>query len=52
MHNGQPSERADPLATRRWRRVLIVSGITLAVLVLTAVAVYTVAFLILAPMMQ
>ena len=40
-------QNANPL-----RRVLVIAGIVLAVLLLTGVAIYTAAFLILAPMMQ
>lgn len=42
----------DEPGTRRMRRVLVMAGSTLAVLILVAVAVYAVAFLMLAPMMQ
>ncbi|WNG88929.1 hypothetical protein C6A87_006910 [Mycobacterium sp. ITM-2016-00317] len=38
--------------TNPLRRILAVAGITLAVLILTVVATYAGAFLILAPMMQ
>lgn len=46
------TKRADDVGTRRVRRVLVLAGATLAVLVLVAVAVYAVAFLLMAPMMQ
>ena len=35
----------------RLRRIAVIAGIALAIVILLAVAVYTVAFLILAPMM-
>ena len=35
-----------------WRRVLVVVGLVLAVLILVVVAIYAGAFIILAPMMQ
>jgi hypothetical protein len=38
--------------TRTVRRIAITAGIVLAALIVTAAAVYAVAFLILAPMMQ
>ncbi|MDN4520206.1 MULTISPECIES: hypothetical protein [Mycolicibacterium] len=40
-------QNTDPL-----RRILVIVGIVLAVLLLAGVALYTAAFLILAPMMQ
>jgi hypothetical protein len=43
-------ERADH--GRPMRRVLIVVGLVLAVLILVAVAIYAGAFIMLAPMMQ
>lgn len=39
------------IRARRLRRVVVIAGITLLVLVLVAVAIYVVAFVILAPMM-
>ena len=38
--------------TRSLRRILIITGLVLAVLILMGVAIYAGAFLILAPMMQ
>ena len=46
------AKRTGEPGTRRLRRVLVVAGSTLAALILVAVAVYAVAFLMLAPMMQ
>jgi hypothetical protein len=37
---------------RRLRRILVTTGIVLVGLILAAVAIYAVAFIILAPMMQ
>jgi hypothetical protein len=45
------SETTEIERTRRLRRVAIIAGITLAALVLVAVAVYVVAFVILSPML-
>jgi hypothetical protein len=45
MDDIQPTER-------RLRRILVTTGIVLAALILAVVAVYAVAFIILAPMMQ
>ena len=39
------------IGERRLRRVAVITGITLVVLILVAVAVYVIAFIILAPMM-
>ncbi len=39
-------------STRLLRRILIAIGLVLAVLILAVVAIYAVAFIILAPMMQ
>jgi hypothetical protein len=38
--------------TRSLRRILIIAGLVLAVLILVGVAIYAGAFVILAPMMQ
>ncbi|MEC9325938.1 MAG: hypothetical protein VYB90_19065 [Actinomycetota bacterium] len=46
------TKRVDEPGARRLRRVLVVAGSTLAALILVAVAIYAVAFLLLAPMMQ
>ncbi|WP_348730982.1 hypothetical protein [uncultured Mycolicibacterium sp.] len=46
------AKRTDEPGSKRSRRVLVVAGWTLAALILVAVAVYAVAFLMLAPMMQ
>jgi hypothetical protein len=45
-------DHADPNDTRPLRRILIVVGLVLGVLILIAVAIYAGAFIILAPMMQ
>jgi hypothetical protein len=45
-------DQAEPTDTRPLRRILIAVGLVLAVLILTAVAIYAGAFIILAPMMQ
>ena len=50
MDETQPQERTAD--TRPLKRVLVTSGLILATLILVAVAIYAVAFLILAPMMQ
>jgi hypothetical protein len=42
---------APDVGGRRLRRVVVITGITLIVLILVAVAVYVIAFIILAPMM-
>jgi hypothetical protein len=42
---------ATDVGARRLRRVVVITGITLIVLILVAVAVYVIAFIILAPMM-
>lgn len=39
------------IGARRLRRVAVITGITLVVLILVAVAVYVIAFIILAPVM-
>jgi hypothetical protein len=44
-------DHAEP-DTRPLRRILIMLGMVLAVLILIVVAIYTGAFIILAPMMQ
>ena len=43
-------DTADARA-RRLKRVAVIAGITLAVLILVAVGIYVIAFVILAPMM-
>jgi hypothetical protein len=45
------SETTEIERTRRLRHVAIIAGITLAALVLVAVAVYVIAFVILSPML-
>lgn len=52
MEEIQPRNGVDDADTRSLRRILIVVGLVLAVLILVVVAVYAGAFLILAPMMQ
>jgi len=52
MEMRRTSHSGDTHTERPLRRVLIVAGLVLAVLILIAVAVYAGAFLILAPMMQ
>jgi hypothetical protein len=52
MNDNRPEDRADTANNPILRRILIAAGIVLVALALTAVAVYAVAFLILAPMMQ
>jgi hypothetical protein len=42
----------DATAARPLRRILIIVGLVLAVLILVGVAIYAGAFIILAPMMQ
>jgi hypothetical protein len=42
----------DATAARPLRRILIIVGMVLAVLILVGVAIYAGAFIILAPMMQ
>jgi hypothetical protein len=53
MEETGPRSRIDDVADG-WplRRILIAIGLVLAVLILAGVAIYTGAFLILAPMMQ
>jgi hypothetical protein len=46
------SQVDDAPDTRRLRRILIAIGLVLAVVILVGVAIYTGAFIILAPMMQ
>ncbi|MDT5245948.1 MAG: hypothetical protein QOD36_3324 [Mycobacterium sp.] len=46
------SQVDDATAARPLRRILIIVGLVLAVLILVGVAIYAGAFLILAPMMQ
>ena len=45
-------DHADPNDTRPLRRILIMAGLVLGVLILIVVAIYAGAFIILAPMMQ
>jgi hypothetical protein len=45
-------DHTDPDDTRPLRRILIMVGLVLGVLILIAVAIYAGAFIILAPMMQ
>jgi hypothetical protein len=55
MDEIQPSEHtehAEPADAHRLRRIAVTVSIVLAVLILVAVAIYAVAFIILAPMMQ
>ena len=48
-----PRSRVDDATdTRLLRRILITTGLVLAVLILIVVAVYAAAFIMLAPMMQ
>jgi hypothetical protein len=48
-----PRSRVDDVADARpLRRILIATGLALAVLILVAVAIYAGAFIMLAPMMQ
>jgi hypothetical protein len=42
----------EPVDNRPLRRILITAGLVLAILILSAVAIYAGAFVILAPMMQ
>jgi hypothetical protein len=51
MRTAVDEPEATDIPERRLRRVVIVTGITLTVLVLVAVAIYVIAFVILAPMM-
>jgi hypothetical protein len=44
-------DTTDALRTRRLRRVAVIAGITLVVLLLVAVGIYVGAFVILSPMM-
>ncbi|HXO50818.1 MAG TPA: hypothetical protein VN888_07270 [Mycobacterium sp.] len=46
------SQIDDPTDTRRLRRILVAIGVVLVVVILVGVAIYTGAFIILAPMMQ
>jgi hypothetical protein len=55
MDEIQPSdqtEHAEPADTHTVRRIAVTVGIVVAVLILVAVAIYAVAFVILAPMMH
>lgn len=53
MEEIAPRNRVDDAAhARPLRRILIAIGLVLAVLILVVVAIYTGAFIILAPMMQ
>jgi hypothetical protein len=48
-----PHNHGDAEAsTRSLRRILIITGLVLAILILVGVAIYAGAFVILAPMMQ
>jgi len=52
MEHVAPHSRDDAEAgTRSLRRILIITGLVLAILILVGVAMYAVAFVILAPMM-
>jgi hypothetical protein len=53
MDEVAPQNQVDAEAgTRSLRRILIITALVLAVLILVGVAIYAGAFLILAPMMQ
>ena len=53
MDDVAPQNRVDAeTGTRSLRRMLIITGLVLAVLILVGVAIYAGAFVILAPMMQ
>ena len=55
MDEIQPRHRTDdaePTDTRPLRRILVTAGLVLVTLILAGVAIYAVAFIILAPMMQ
>ena len=55
MEEIQPRDRTDhaePVDTRLLRRILVTVGLVLVALILAGVAIYAVAFIILAPMMQ
>jgi hypothetical protein len=52
MEDIQPRNGVEDRDTRSLRRILIMVGLVLAVLILIAVAIYAGAFIILAPMMQ
>ena len=53
MEETGPRSRIDDVAdSRPLRRILIATGLVLAVLILVAVAIYAGAFIMLAPMMQ
>jgi hypothetical protein len=52
MEETEPRDRTDSADTRPLRRILVTAGLILAVLILTAVAIYAVAFILLAPLMQ
>jgi hypothetical protein len=45
------AEMPDTLRARRLKRVAVIAGITLVILVVAAVAIYVGAFVILSPMM-
>jgi uncharacterized membrane protein len=47
----EDADTTDALRTRRLRRVAVIAGITLVVLLLVAVGIYVGAFVILSPMM-
>ena len=46
-----PADTADPLRARRLKRVAVIAGITLVILIVLAVGIYLGAFVILSPMM-
>ena len=52
MEIASRSQMHQPSDTRPLRRILIATGLVLAVLILAIVAVYAGAFIMLAPMMQ
>jgi hypothetical protein len=53
MDEVAPQNQVDAeTGARSLRRILIITGLVLAVLILVGVAIYAGAFLILAPMMQ
>ena len=47
---GEP-DTTDRIRTRQLRRVAVIAGITLVVLILVAVGIYVIAFVILSPIM-
>jgi hypothetical protein len=52
MESHSRLDDADPGGTRGLRRIILTAAIVLGALILILVAIYTGAFLILAPMMQ